>query len=86
MSDKPDFDAVIQRILASLPSDFTQVRQDLEKNIRAALSAGFSKMDLVTREEYDVQSALLTRTREKLENMEKQLAELEQQLQKKNIH
>ncbi len=84
MNDKPNFDQVIQRVLASLPADVAQIKQDIEKNMRAALSAGFSKMDLVTREEYEVQSALLQRTREKLEEMEKQLAELEQQLLKKN--
>jgi len=50
---------------------------DLEKNIRALLTATFSRLDLVTREEFDVQRQVLVRTREKLIELEKKLAELE---------
>ena len=55
-----------------------QLQQDLESNIRALLQSSLSKMNLVTREEFDVQEALLQRTREKLEKLEKLLQELEQ--------
>ena len=51
---------------------------DIEKNARALLSGFFAKMDLVTREEFDVQSAVLLRTREKLEELERQVQALEQ--------
>lgn len=51
---------------------------DVEKNLRALLVAFFNRLDLVTREEFDVQQALLARTREKLEALEKKVAELEQ--------
>lgn len=80
-SDK--IDALIERIISSLPKDVILAKQDLEKNLKAAISAGLSKMELVTREEYDVQVALLQRTREKLETLERKLADLEEQLQGK---
>lgn len=51
--------------------------QDLEKNSRALLMQAFSKLDLVTREEFDVQQQLLIRTREKLSELEAKVAELE---------
>jgi BMFP domain-containing protein YqiC len=50
---------------------------DLEKNLRAVLQAGFARLDLVTREEFDVQQAVLLRTREKLEALEAKVATLE---------
>ena len=50
---------------------------DIEKNLRAVLQSVFAKLDLVTREEFDVQQAVLLRTREKLEALEKQVAQLE---------
>jgi hypothetical protein len=53
------------------------MQADAEKNIRSALTATFNKLDLVTREEYDVQTQVLQRTREKLEALEKRVAELE---------
>jgi len=51
--------------------------KDLEKNFRGMLSSAFARMDLVTREEYDVQVQVLARTREKLAALEARLAELE---------
>ena len=51
---------------------------DLEKNLKALLASFFSRLDLVTREEFDVQSEVLKRTREKLTQLEARLAELEQ--------
>jgi len=51
--------------------------QDLDKNLRAMLAAVFSRFDLVTREEFDVQAEVLKRTREKLDRLEAKLAELE---------
>lgn len=51
--------------------------KDIETNIKAALSAMFSKLDMVSREEFDVQSAVLTRTREKLALLEARITELE---------
>jgi ubiquinone biosynthesis accessory factor UbiK len=56
--------------------------KDLEKNVKAMLSQGFSRLDLVTREEFDVQSQVLAKTRAKLEELEARVAELEAQLKK----
>jgi ubiquinone biosynthesis accessory factor UbiK len=53
---------------------------DLEKNINALLKGAFTKMELISREEFDVQTEVLRNTREKLEKLEKQLADLEAQI------
>ena len=53
---------------------------DLEKNINALIKGVFTKMELVTREEFDVQAEVLRNTREKLAKLEMQLAELEEKL------
>jgi BMFP domain-containing protein YqiC len=52
---------------------------DLEKNLKALMSQGFAKLDLLTREEFDVQTEVLARTRAKLEQLEARVAELEAQ-------
>ena len=54
--------------------------KDIEKNMRALLAQGFTKLDLVTREEFDVQTQVLARTRGKLTELEARVAELEAQL------
>ena len=51
--------------------------QEIEKNVRAMINQGFQKMDLVTREEFDLQSKVLAKTREKLEELEVKVAALE---------
>jgi BMFP domain-containing protein YqiC len=63
--------ATIKEVVANSPV------RDIEKNMRAMLAATFAHLDLVTREEFDVQSEVLARTREKLEQLEARLAELE---------
>ena len=76
MENKNTFDDLAKKITDLLPGNFQQVQQDLESNIKALLQSSLSKMNLVSREEFDVQSALLSRTREKLDQLEKQLAEM----------
>ena len=53
------------------------LQEDLQKNLRSALEAGLSHLELVTREEFEIQRAVLLRTREKLEGLERRIAELE---------
>ena len=65
-----------------LPEDIRLYKKDMEKNLKAALNATFARMDLVTREEFDTQSALLSKTRSLLEDLEKKISLLEQQLEK----
>jgi len=64
----------IRSVMAQSPA------ADLEKNMRAMLTAMFARLDLVTREEFDVQRQVLMRTREKLTRLEAQLAELEKRM------
>ncbi len=70
---------LLDEISAKIREVFSQSpAADVEKNLRALLAAFFNRLDLVTREEFDVQQAVLARTREKLEALEKKVAELEQ--------
>lgn len=66
-----EMSARVASVMASTPVG------DIEKNLRAVLSSMFAKLDLVTREEFDVQREVLARTREKLAQLEARLAELE---------
>jgi len=75
---------IISDITKILPEDLNVMKDDIEKNLRATLNAAFSKMDLVTREEFDIQASLLSRTREKLEGLQEKLSALEKQLEKNN--
>lgn len=63
-----------------LPDDIRLYRKDMEKNLKAALNATFARMDLVTREEFDVQSILLSKTRELLQDLELKVGKLEGKL------
>ncbi len=73
-------DDLAQRLAGSLPKGLQVLREDLDRNLRASLVGGLAKLDLVTREEFDVQAAVLARTREKLERLEALVAELERRL------
>jgi BMFP domain-containing protein YqiC len=68
-----EISARISSLLAATPAG------DIEKNLRAVLSSLFAKLDLVTREEFDVQREVLTRSREKLVALEARVTELEAQ-------
>jgi ubiquinone biosynthesis accessory factor UbiK len=70
-------DDLARRLAGSVPESVAAVRRDLEQNFKGVLSGGLAKLDLVTREEFDVQAAVLKRTRAKLAALEKRLAELE---------
>jgi len=60
-----------------MPESLQGLQSDFESNVRSGLESGLRKMNLVTREEFDIQSAVLLRTREKLEALEKLVAKLE---------
>ena len=66
-----ELQARLSEVLAASPA------RDLQKNLRAVLTAGFARLDLVTREEFDVQAKVLARTRERLADLERRLAEIE---------
>jgi hypothetical protein len=65
-----------KRISSLIPADVKHMQDDVEKNVRSLLQTTLAKMDMVTREEFEVQSAVLQRTREKLELLEKQLEQI----------
>ena len=72
-----DLSARISEFLATSPA------KDVEKNLRALLSAAFAKLDLATRAELDIQAKVLARTRDKLSELEARVAELESRLSHK---
>jgi BMFP domain-containing protein YqiC len=69
-----DLQGKINQAIESSPA------KDIEKNVKAMMTQGFSKLDLVTREEFDIQNQVLAKTRAKLEALEVKLAELEAKL------
>ena len=69
-------DELTKRISSLFPGDVTNLQDDLQNNVRSLLQSTLTKMNLVTREEFDVQSAVLQRTREKLEELEKIVSQL----------
>ena len=68
-----------RKLAESVPEGLRSVRDDLEEGFRSVLKTGIDKLDLVTREEFEVQEAVLAKTREKLEELERRLAEYENQ-------
>lgn len=71
-------DDLARRLAGSVPENVSALRRDLEQNFKGVLQAQLARLDLVTREEFDVQATVLKRTREKLAALEARLAELEQ--------
>ncbi len=74
---RPDFqtiDEITRRLADAVPAELKTLRAELEVQFRAVLEAAFNRMDLVTREEFEVQKKVLARTREKLEALEQALA------------
>ena len=71
------FEALFKQVTSALPKGIVSLHQDVEKNIRVTLESALRRMNLVTREEFEVQSAVLTRTRAKLEELEAQVVALE---------
>lgn len=69
--------AAVNRVLPQ------QLTNDMRKNVRAAVQASLDRLDLVTREELEVQEAVLARTRKKLEELEQKIASLEEKLAKR---
>lgn len=80
--NKPNqIDELAKKLAGFMPSSVQTLQEDIESNIRGGLESGLRKMNLVGREEFDIQNAVLQRTREKLESLEKTVATLEAQLQ-----
>jgi BMFP domain-containing protein YqiC len=68
---------IVESIAKVLPTGTSHVTKEIKENVRIALEAGFARMNLVTREEFDAQTLVLQRTRQKLDELEKLVASLE---------
>ena len=77
MINAQSIDALAQRLAALVPPGLREARDDLTATFRGALQAGLRELDLVTREEFDVQRCVLLRTREKIEELEQKILALE---------
>ncbi len=82
MLDPKIIDDISSKVTANLPKGLQSLQSDLQYNLRSTLGAALSKLNLVTREEFDIQQAVLARTRAKVEALEERVKELEKQLQK----
>ncbi len=77
MTAVESIDKLAQRLAGLVPPGMTQAKEDLEANFRDVLMHGLRRLDLVTREEFDVQRKVLENTRERVIQLEKRLEELE---------
>lgn len=83
MLNPSDLESIAKKIAEVIPQGAGEVPESIQTQVKAILSSSLAKMDLVTREEFDVQAGVLLKTRMKLEALEKQLAELEQNIASK---
>ncbi len=77
MLDSKTIDELARRLTASMPAGVREFQAEVEKNVRSSLQAGFSRLDLVTREEFDAQAKVLARTRAQLDELAERVAALE---------
>ncbi len=80
MFDSKSIDDIANRLANVIPPSFNHFKEDAEKNFHAILQSALSRLDLVSREEFEVQKAVLAKTRHKLEALEQRLQEIEKQL------
>lgn len=73
MIDTKKINDLVSKLTEALPPGVKQIPEDIEKTFRSIVQSGLSRMDLVTREEFDAQSKVLARTREKLEALESRI-------------
>lgn len=78
MFDPKAIDDIANRLAGAIPPGLNNLKEDLEKTFHAILQGALGKLDLVTREEFEVQKMVLAKTRSKLEDLEKRVTEMEQ--------
>ena len=78
--DSERLDEITRRVIEALPAGVEELEREFRSTLRSALGAALERMDLVSREEFDLQRAVLERTRDKLEGLERTVAELEAKL------
>lgn len=77
MFDPKIIDDLSRKLANSLPAGLATLQDDFQRNAASTIQAAFARLDLVTREEFDVQQGVLARTREKLQQLEAKVAEME---------
>lgn len=77
MLDPKTFDEMARKFASNLPPGLREFQQEMERNFRTTLQSTFNRLDLVTREEFDAQAKVLSRTRAQLEALEERVAALE---------
>ena len=82
MEKSNQIDDLAKKLAVFMPASLQNLQTDIEKNIRSGLESGLRKMNLVSREEFEIQTAVLLRTREKLEALEKIVVKLENDMEK----
>ncbi|MGV6809840.1 MAG: accessory factor UbiK family protein [bacterium] len=85
MSNFKGMDDLVGKLSAAIPSPLRDLHHDLEENLKSTLESGLHKMNLVTREEFDVQSAVLAKTRAKVDQLTAQVTVLEAHLQTQGL-
>jgi hypothetical protein len=80
--DPKSLEELARKLADAVPPGLAALRDDLERNFRVVLQSGLAKLDLVTRQEFDIQAAVLRRSRERLEELERRIAALEKGPQK----
>ncbi|NOR70881.1 MAG: accessory factor UbiK family protein [Methylomarinum sp.] len=79
MFNQKSIDDIANRLADAIPPGLSSLKGDMEKSFHTILQGALGKLDLVTREEFEVQKAVLAKTRSKLEDLEKRVTEIEQQ-------
>lgn len=82
MFDPKSIEDIATRLSDAVPPGLNNLKEDMEKNVRAIIQSALGKMDLVTREEFEVQKGVLAKTRSKLEKLERRVDEIERQMSK----
>jgi BMFP domain-containing protein YqiC len=80
MFDPKSLDDIANRLAGAIPPGLNTLKDDIEKSFHAILQSALSKLDLVTREEFEVQKLVLAKNRSKLEDLEKRVAQMEAQV------
>jgi ubiquinone biosynthesis accessory factor UbiK len=75
--DPRSLDELARKLADAVPPGLTALKDDLERNFKAVLQGGLAKLDLVTRQEFDIQAGVLRRSRERLEQLEQRIAAIE---------
>ena len=75
--DPRSLDELARKLADAVPPGLTALKNDLEQNFKSVLQGGLAKLDLVTRQEFDIQAGVLRRSRERLEQLEQRIAALE---------